>query len=94
LHNLTNSFKWRELDIEKFLIRAENWNGKFDAIMCRLEESISFKIPLVNKLKWIEDRILQLYLSVNVMKAPPEAERSVACNYFKFKKRCDSDNKG
>lgn len=151
LHNLTNSFKWRELDIEKEILcqdideklyvhgRLDMYDYKTETIIdlkttsavkwqyaknliprqrdihqlqcygslfgakigvanltllyADLKNLIPFKIPVVNKLKWIEDRILQLYLSVNVMKAPPEAERSVVCDYCKFKKRCDSDSK-
>jgi hypothetical protein len=152
LHNLTNSFKWRELDTEKEILcqdideklyihgRLDMYDYKSETIIdlkttsavkwqyaknliprqrdihqlqcygslfdgkigvanltllyADLKNLISFKVPVVNKLKWIENRILQLYLSVHVMKSPPQAERSVACDYCKFRKRCDSDSKG
>jgi hypothetical protein len=57
-----------------------------------LKNLISFSVPVINKLKWIEDRIFRLYLSVHVMRTPPEAERSLACGYCKFKGRCDLDD--
>jgi len=152
LHNLTNSFRWRELDIEKEILcqdideklyihgrldmydyktetiidlkttsavkwqyeknliprqrdihQLQSYGSLFDPkigvanltlLYADLKNLISFKVPVVNKLKWIEDRLLELYLSVHVMKSPPQAERSVACDYCKFKKRCDSDSKG
>jgi CRISPR/Cas system-associated exonuclease Cas4 (RecB family) len=152
LHNLTNSFRWRELDIEKEILcqdideklyihgRLDMYDYKTETIIdlktanavkwqyqkhliprerdihqlqcygslfdgkigvanltllyADLKNLIPFKVPVVNKSKWVEDRILQLYLSVNVMKSPPQAERSVACDYCKFKNRCDLDSKG
>jgi PD-(D/E)XK nuclease superfamily len=151
LHNLTNSFRWRELDIEKEILfqdideklylhgrldmydyktqtiidlkvtNAVKWqysnhliprDRDIDQVQCYgslfdqkigvanltllyadLKNLISFSVPVRNKLKWIEDRIFRLYLSVHVMRTPPEAERSLACGYCKFKGRCDLDDK-
>jgi CRISPR/Cas system-associated exonuclease Cas4 (RecB family) len=152
LHNLTSSYRWRELDIEKEILfqdideklyihgrldmydyktltiidlkttNAVKWqyekrliprerdihqlqcyrsmfDGKLEVanlilLYADMKNLITFKVPVVNKLKWIEDRILQLHLSVTMMKSPPQTEGSVACDYCKFKKRCDSDSKG
>jgi hypothetical protein len=152
LHNLTNSFRWRELDIEKEILlrdideklylhgrldmydyknqtiidlkvtNAVKWQyvnhlipreQDIDQLQCYgslfdskigvanltllyadLKNLISFNVPGIDKLKWIEDRISQLYLSVHVIGSPPQAERSVACDYCKFQKRCDSNSNG
>ena len=57
-----------------------------------LKNLISFKVPVIGKMKWIEDRTLQLYLSVHVIRSPHT--RSVACEYCKFQERCDLDGNG
>ena len=58
-----------------------------------LKNPIPFNIQVVNKLKWIDDRILQLYFSIHMRRSPPEAERSLAWSYCKFKKLYDLDDK-
>lgn len=152
LHQLTSSFRWRELDIERMIFcqdideklyihgRLDMYDYKtqtiidlkttnaikwqytnhliprerdIDQLQCYgslfgpkigvsnlmllyadLKNLISFKVPVIDKMKWIEDRTLQLYLSVHVIRSPPQAERSVACEYCKFKERCDLDGNG
>jgi hypothetical protein len=103
---VTNAVKWqysnhlipRGRDIDQLQCYGSLFNQKIGVtnltlLYADLKNMISFSIALINKLKWIKDRVLQLYLSVHVMRSPPEAERSLACGYCKFKERCDLDDK-
>jgi hypothetical protein len=100
----TNAIKWqhtnhlipRERDIDQLQCYGSLFDSKIGVsnlmlLYADLKNLISFKVPVIDKTKWIEDRTLQLYLSVHVIRSPPQAERSVACEYCKFKKRCDLD---
>jgi hypothetical protein len=102
----TNAIKWqytnhlipRERDIDQLQCYGSLFDQKIAVanltlLYADLKNLISFSVPVINKLKWIEDRIFRLYLSVHVMRSPPEAERSLACGYCKFKERCALDDK-
>jgi hypothetical protein len=62
----------RHQDIHQVQCYGSLFNGKIGVtnltlLYADLKSLISFKVPVENKLKRIEDRILQLYLSVHVM---------------------------
>jgi CRISPR/Cas system-associated exonuclease Cas4 (RecB family) len=50
-------------------------------------------IPLMNNLKWIKERITEIYTAVSITKTPPTPEVSSACKYCKYKKRCQNDDR-
>jgi hypothetical protein len=103
----TNAIKWqhtnhlipRERDIDQLQCYGSLFDPKIGVsnlmlLYADLKNLISFKVPVIDKMKWIEDRTLQLYLSVHVIRSPPQAERSVACEYCRFKAKCDLHGNG
>jgi hypothetical protein len=58
-----------------------------------MKTMIAFKVHLLDRSKWIERRVFQLYQSLNVIGCPPPAEPSGLCKHCQFKSKCESEEK-
>lgn len=56
-----------------------------------IKNMVSFKVPFVDMSDWIARRLLQLYVFICITKKPPNPEPSSACDYCKFRNRCELD---
>ncbi len=97
----SNAIKWQHeqglIPRHSHILQLQCYSSLFQGILkvshltllyADLKYVLPFRVAIVDRNSWMKERIMELYTSLVIRKAPPPAEPSDACNYCKFRIRC------
>jgi len=99
----TNAVKWqhssgiipRQSDIHQIQCYGWLFDGKIKVsnltlLYADMRDMLAFRVTLEDKSRWIEERLTQLHTSLQITKAPPEAEPLTVCYYCRSRLQCQT----